>query len=671
MKRRFLAPVGCLLAWCAAYSQNVQWPYDLQITQQEPKTAADSTRTEFVSRQNLFINTFKNKDSFSIAQNSASSIVRQAALYDLNYNTVAGSRNQYFDLSGSALRKGLVSPGLTLGMDWTPVLILNSNVANQAMLASLDLGPVAQMNYFHVPMVMRGGYAAKRWGDSVAPGKFPLGRSGGLSGDNGYYGAFEIGDFASPLPAGPLFASVKGYGRNMETSKLIAGVGSALLARGFPTGDSLFVSYSDSLVDGRDASLSEASQGKSRFITNARRVERSYQLSGGVKGKDRFFLQPSMAYSFSRYSIRFPVSGILTGDRQATDNAVTMMLRTDTTRFINYHGGLRIDRENEEKLGGANIDMKINADTSNLDSLRVKINDYNGYKAAMDHTLSVVSPGGMGFQYTFSISRYAQTYPRYFLLGRDTVRNYDDNDWIVQSHHIDATVFSHKSQKITLSGDYSSNLRYYLKKERSSDNATDQLYRLGLSLMGNPVDKVRLEEDAQVEAKRTTYEFPLVQARNENYPPYSRRFTSKFSLSWNCFNKDTLWAEWNEIYSDQGYWYNSDYRDKSDTTPVTLGNYYAILGKTWDHSITLKGAHSMSEHLLLTAGSSLQGIYELDFRSRRYVPNRSMIKYVMTPFLGVSSAMNEHMRVNIALRRYIDTITDDYWDFTVFFFTSF
>jgi hypothetical protein len=654
-----------------AHSQGIQWPYDLQAASPDQNPGQDSSRTEFVSRQNYYINTFTNKDSFSIARVGPSSTVRQTALYDLNYNTFAGSRNQYFDLSGAALRTGLISPGLSLGIDWTPVLILNSNATNQAVLGSLDMGPVARMNYFHIPMVMRGGYAGKRWGDSVAPGTIPLGSGARLLADNGYYGAFEIGSFSAPLPYGPLFASVHGYGRNMETSKLIAGVGSALIAQGFPTGDSLFLAYNDSLVDGRDASLSEAEAGKSRYINNSRRIERSFQASGGIKGKYRLFLQPALTYSFSRYSIRFPSNGILTGDRRATDNAVTMMLRTDTTLRINYHGGLRIDWEREEKLGGENIIMKVNSDSSNIDSLNVKINDYNGYKATMDHSVSVYSPGGIGFQYTFSISRYAQTYPLYYMKNSERVQNYNDNDWIVQSHHLDATVFSHRSRKITISGDYSSNVRYYLDSARSADNATDQLYRLGLSLSGNPASTVRLEEDAQIEAKQTTYEFPFVQARSQNYPPYSRRFTSKLSLNWNYSNRDTLLAQWSEMYSDQGYWYNSDYRDKSDTMPFTAGNYYAILGKTWDHGITLEAVHSMNERLTLAAGSSLRNIYELEFKSRRYIPNQSMIKYVMTPFIRLTSAMNDNMRVQVAVRRYIDTITDDYWDFTIFLVTSF
>jgi hypothetical protein len=325
---------------------------------------------------------------------------------------------------------------------------------------------------------------------------------------------------------------------------------------------------------------------------------------------------------------------------------------------------LRIDWEQEQKLGGTNIAMRVNSDSSNIDSLNVKINDYNGYKAVMDHGLSVVLPGGTGFQYTFSISRYAQTYPLYYLLGQDTVRNYDDNDWIVQDHHLDATVFSHKSEKIILSGEYSSNLRYYLKSQRSADNATDELYRAGISLMGDLAKKVRLEEDAQMEAKQTTYEFPIVQARSQNYSSYSRRFTSKLGMSWNYSNKDTLRALWSEIYSDQGYWYNSAY---NDTTPVTPGNYYAILSKTWNHSLTLEISRSLREYLTLTMGSSLQNIYELGFKSRGYVPNRAMIKFVTAPFIKLTSTMNEHLRVNISLRRYIDTIADDYWDFTFFF----
>ncbi|HEX7510658.1 MAG TPA: hypothetical protein VF335_05120, partial [Chitinivibrionales bacterium] len=401
MKRSAVCLICFAFAGRAVYTQTVEWPYDQQYREQEQKNLADSNRTDFSSRQSLYINTFTNRDSLSIVNAGKAATMHQSVLYDLHYNTVAQTRNEYFDLSGSTLRKGLLQPGGALGVDWTPILILNSNLANQAVLGSMDIGPVARVGLFHIPLTLRGGYAVKRWSDNLAAGNVFSRFTESLQSDNGYYGAFEFGDAVAPLPLIPIKAVVKGYGRNMETAKMIAGDAAFSLTQHVATGDSIFVMYNDSLIDGRDAMLSEAGAGKSRYINDSRRIERSYQVSAGFKGKYRFSLQPAFAYSFSRYSVEFPANGILTADRRNTDNSITMLLRTDSSAAVNYRGALYIGWENEEKLGGKTIEMKINADNSNVDSLHVVLNGYNGYRAVMEHSVSYYAPNGIGLQYNF------------------------------------------------------------------------------------------------------------------------------------------------------------------------------------------------------------------------------------------------------------------------------
>jgi len=136
-------------------------------------------------------------------------------------------------------------------------------------------------------------------------------------------------------------------------------------------------------------------------------------------------------------------------------------------------------------------------------------------------------------------------------------------------------------------------------------------------------------------------------------------------VHWNFFRQDTIHALWNEIYTDQGYWYNSSYTDSGASGAMNI--YYAILNKTWDHTLTLMGNHTLKNGIVVAAGSSLQGIYALDFKARDYRPNPLMIKYVVVPFLTISSLLNEHMHIQGKIRRYIDTISDDYWDFSMVF----
>ena len=72
------------------------------------------------------------------------------------------------------------------------------------------------------------------------------------------------------------------------------------------------------------------------------------------------------------------------GERRNTDQSVAFLLGSDPSFYINYSGGLRVDWEREEKLFGSTINMSGPADSSELDTLKVKLNDYTGYKAAMD-----------------------------------------------------------------------------------------------------------------------------------------------------------------------------------------------------------------------------------------------------------------------------------------------
>jgi hypothetical protein len=675
MKRRFKALTLILFAYGYCICQTNRQPVDLQTPAQDKETPSDSIKTIFVSRQDFIINKFTSSDSCVVERSAGAVTVNQSALYDLDYNTAALSRNEYMDMSGSVVKKGVIYKGISLGLDWTPVAILNSSATKKAFLGSLDIGPVVGMNYFNVPLKLRTGFAAKKWNDSLSINGLSLNefKNGSLNSDNGYYGAFEMGNFNSVLPFMPIHASVNGYGRNMGTSKSIAGVGSFLYAGGLVSGDSVLLSYNDSLVNGRDASLSEAGDGKSRYIQNSRRVERSYTMSGSLKGKRRFFLAPDIAYSYSGYSMALPSSSTLTSDRSHRDNALTMALASDSLPHINYSGSLRIDWEKEEKLGGKNIDMVMNGDSLHNDSMLVKIHDYNGYRAKMAHAVSMYSRKGMGFKYIFEISRYSQTYPLQYTDENDSViRDHSDNDWIVQNHQIDATVFACKKVKIITSGEYTSNLRFYLDSTRSVNNVTDHSYKTGVSVFFDPVADVSIEENSFAEAKKTDFEYPELQAENQNYPPYSRRFTSRLGLNWNCSSKLTLRCDWNEIYSDQGYWYDSEYSsDTTDTVSVNVKKYYAIVTKTWEHDITASAKYSFGNNLMLEAGSTLKNIYETDYKNKKYTPNDDMIKYIVIPYINVCSAMNEHLKVNFKLRRYIDTIADDYWDFSFLFSVSF
>ena len=78
-------------------------------------------------------------------------------------------------------------------------------------------------------------------------------------------------------------------------------------------------------------------------------------------------------------------------------------------------------------------------------------------------------------------------------------------------------------------------------------------------------------------------------------------------------------------------------------------------------SITIKN------FLGIRVGSMFQDIYfrEYDLEKRFYDTQLTSVGYVMAPFLRVKLYLGEKTELAYFMRRYIDTIADDYWDFSL------
>ena len=672
------------LAIQITYCQVNQWPAELMLTQDTAKTAKDTNFTAFISGQRQYMNTFDNVDTLKINQNDSGHEARQLVSYWLEKSELFNSRKQFFDLSGAAVKKNVLLPGVSMGFDWTPILLFNSQETSQGALGSMDFGPVVRFSPFQVPMTLRAGVSGKIENDSL-----PMERIGSLHPDDfgkdrGFYGAFGVGKTNVPLPHIPLFINAQGYGRSMKSSHLFAGIGQAQFFRDVPTGDTISVLYTDSLINGKDALMGEGTNGKSYFLNIPDRIERSYEIKGGIKGKYRFHLQPAFVYSFSRYSLNYqslnagsPERPNL-GDRRNTNQSVAFMLGNDPSFFINYSGGLRVNWENEEKLFGNKIDMTKPADSANIDTLKVKLNEYTGYKAAMDHTLSILSKSGRGLQYAFNISRYSKTFPNYYYQGADTTRNNSDQDWILQSHHLDIIPVSGDVGKITVSGAYSTNLRYYLKAEESAYNSVDYIYNIGITTMAKTSERFNLLYGLTAAAKRTEYEFPDQYAKVSSIPPYySRGITSDLTLSYSLTKSIFLTVEWPEHYQDEGAWYG---RESIDTTILTTDSaralftpYYGILRKQWNHRLSLTLGDTVDKPLQGQCGVSIERIVRTKYNVLQsvFIPDNQGTKYVIVPYVAFNSKVGDHFSILLKLKRYIDTIDDDYWDFTLLFSARF
>lgn len=387
------AAAACVaLAVRPAPCQVNSWPQALVVP--APSPLADSNRTAYGSDQNLYIRTFKSKDSVTIANNSASLSVNQNVDYELINDSRFNTEDQFYDLSGRFVKKRLWL-GLSVGLEWTPVLILNQRTSREGILGSIEAGPVLEANPFGIPVGVHGGGTARGWTDSI--GVVNAAEYGSLSRDKGFYAGGDIGSPVQPLPFLPLIVSVRGYGRAMGTSRLVSGTGFAFFHARLLTGDSCFAVYADSLTNGRDAFLGQA-QGKPQFIDDPEKTERSYQVSAGIKGKPRFFLVPEAVYSYTEHTLSYRD---VWGDKKNTDHSVNFFLGTDSMFPVTYGGGIKIDweRQNKHSLSGSEGGSEPLTPQLNLMNLEGKLNsldDYTGFRVAMIHTLQKYFGNGMG-----------------------------------------------------------------------------------------------------------------------------------------------------------------------------------------------------------------------------------------------------------------------------------
>jgi hypothetical protein len=572
------------------------------------------------------------------------------------------------------MKKNVLRDSWEAGVDWTPNLIVNSTHAQRSMLGAIGIGPVARLHPWRVPLTVRAGASVKAWNDSMAQG------TGGFSSkaydnDKGYYSAFELGDPEKPLFNLPLYVNARGYGRSMETAKLMAGQGSALLALGLPTGDSLFTLYADSLINGRDALLGQGLDGKTRYTNLPSRFEHSFQIKSGIKGKKRWVLNSGLVYGFSNYSIEYPSSQAnMLSDRQNAVHSVNAMVSTEESFPLLYYGGMSVSWEKEDKLFKSAFGDTVNAAGSNTDSLRINNNDFVGFRAVMSHLLLLPLFKSGSLNYALDISRYSRTYPNFYRSGSDTVRNVDDNDWIVTRHYAEFTPASGPRGNVRLTGEYSINQRSYVRREKSADNSIDYLYRLGMSGVLVPHERLKIEGSALAEAKKTVYTFAQqrISMQLDPYPPpYSRRFSTRLSLDWNITSALTFKTEWGELYWDGGRWVDYRYVDSTmlakDSSLANLHAYFGIERKSWDHSLRGSFILSIPGAVDCEAGAAFEDIYYQQFKGDAFVLDNLGSGYKLIPFATMTSVLNSRFKIRLKFTRHIDTVAEDYCDFSIFF----
>ncbi len=661
-----LAVLAIALAWGPVYGQVNAWPPVLAVP--ATQVPSDSSRTVYNSDQVLYIRTFKSQDSVNIKSATPSLRVDQNVDYELKNDSWFNTKDQFYDLSGSFVKKQLPL-GLSAGLEWTPVLLLNKRETSQGVLGSIEAGPVLSAAPFGIPLLVHGGGTARGWNDSI--GAISAADYGSLSHDKGIYGGADLGSAVAPLPNLPLIVNLRGYGRSMGTSRLVSGTAFALAYAGLPTGDSCFGLYTDSLTNGRDAFLGQ-DQGKPHFIDDPEKTERSYQLSAGIKGKPRFFLIPGAIYSYTQHYLAYP--GIW-GDKTNTDNAANFVLGTDSLFPLSYSGGLRIEWETEVKHSlsaenrGSSVTLSPELQAMNLEGKLASLDDYRAYRIELLNTVSKYFRNGMGAEYTSDISRYSKDYPVYYVSNGDTVRPDPplDNDIIVNRQKFTLVPIPASWGKASLFAEYSNNYTNYIKKQMSSNNAIDQLYRVGGSANFVVAQKCTVSEAMSSDVKTTSYVFP--ETKRGSPPPYSRKWTSLLFLDASATGWLNLKTEWKETYSDFGTWNAREYLDtatlKSASALSSYRDYYAIVDKSWEHGIKLTAEARFFGDCQIDAGCSYQYIDSREFNiaSGSYTPTYSAGTRVM-PFASMTYLLGHQARFNASFARTFD-IHEKYWEIHV------
>jgi hypothetical protein len=639
------------------HAQANLWPLQLSVPQ-AGETVQDSLKIRYSLQQSLFEKSLKSVNEITWKPVDSIRHLEQNIIYeqknDFNYDI----RNHYIDLSGAFLRD-LPLKGSSLGLSWTPVLNVHRNDTVGNARTTLDIGPVARYTWQTVPFYVRGGFSAIGWNDSLRTPLTDVRLSDSYE-RSGFYGALDIGDYARRLPYIPVYLSARLFGRSVKESGLGAIIGSGLLATGTQTGDSLFVYYGDSLSNGKEAYLGEGVDGTSRYTNTPWRIERSIQVMGGVRGRERFHLTPALVYGFSTNSITYPTTNNL-NDQKISRHFVNALGATDTSLNIFYNGGIRFGWEQYDKLFAA--DLGERADSYNRDSLSSNLGDYVEYAPRMDHQIGVKLPLNLLLGYKYALWRTYTEYPNFYLQDLDTVENDNDKDRLMALHQVSVSTVDYDKWRVQLFGELSDYTLNYLRGGLSGANYNERRYAVGLNCTYAPLENLQFSEYGIAEARITDYQFKENHREPLARPPYSRSFRSVLEGTWKVNDHYIMTGKWTEKYDDDGYWYGSEYRriDSLTGLPEKIPEYYAIVNKSIYYILEFSSIVPVSERLIFQGGLVFSDAYDREYKKGTYQIKDYGRGYIIEPFIKASVSISKIM-AEFHLRRTINTIDEEKWD---------
>jgi hypothetical protein len=639
------------------FGQVQDWPSILGLPPQAAPSV-DSNGILVGTEQSLYMRRLRSLDTATIMKNTPAYGVNQNVDYELTNDYWSGTRSQFLDMSGEAVKKNLPF-GMTAGLEWVPVCIYNRYPSSLGVLGSVEAGPVMHFQPFGIPVMVHAGGAARAWNDSLTQ-SLTASRYDELSRDKGLYAGVELGSSTLPLAHLPMYLNFKGYDRSMDSSTLVAATGSVLLYHAMPNGDSLFGLYSDSLVNGN--TVLGQNGNVPRFINDPMKTERAFGLSAGFKGATRLFLDPAAVISYNQHSLSYHDQQNLIPDRTNTDCALLLVLSTVPAFPISYKGVLKIDWGDDQN----SAILKAGQEVSNS-LLAVDLDSYKSYRVALDQCVSKFYPNGMGVEYAFDISRFSRDYPNFYIQNNDTVRSNNDNDIIVNKQKVTVVPVPVSWGNATLFYEFSKNLSNYIKKEKSGQNTIDWFYEVGATYKNTVFGRCTLSEATSADAKVTRYAFP--EMNRGNPPPYSRKWTSLTIANVSLSRRLVLSTELDETYSDNG---TLDSREYLDTTELQdqefmagYKDYYAIAEKLWEHDIKLSLDVKVLEPLLVGAGCGYEvnDAKTFDILSNTYV-TAGYAGTRISPFVRIKSDFSKRFGGRALIMYNFDS-KENFWDILI------
>jgi hypothetical protein len=575
------AGVIALIAAAAAFGQTYQWPSIFTVPTRD--TTKDSARVRIATKEKVFDNDESTESGLTWDPHLATCHLLQHFIFQTSGDVGFHSTNELYNFSGNIIKDSMLPGNGALGLEWSPTAHLNLRDQAGGYLSIVDLGPVIQWRVDSVPLMLRGGISGAGWNDSLSS---TIGQTlkNGDSTAIGVYGGFAIGDSSARILGLPLYLNAQGLGRSIEQDGIAVLLGSALFAHKLKSGDSIFAYYGDSLSNGKEAYLSTSSSGGSQgYLSSPWRIARSLQAAAGIKGAERFNLQPAFYYSYTDKSVQYPSNDSIPSDVRDQLQTFSFMLSSDSAAHLIYRGGLRLTMGNEVWLFDQDFSRFQSRSYSwnHQDTIdaTAKMQDHQIYIAAADQYLGLKLSRDWILEYKLSAFRDSKTYQPF---AGDT--NHNTNDRITINNHLDLALGGTGAWTGSIYGEYATYTVNYLDAQQSGQNSIQTGYRCGLEVKFQPSDRLQLNERMGADAEITDWMWEQVHINPTDLPPYQRTASSNFSWKWDCSRRVELTGRWTETYADNGVWVGSQFISPGKADSMRT-NYYGINFKSLDNAV--------------------------------------------------------------------------------------